>query len=298
MNQIRLKYIASIEMGQSPPSSEYTTEDEGIPFLQGTAEFGEKYPSPIIYSLSPNKFSFKNDILFSVRAPVGEININNQKIGIGRGLCSIRAKNNNSQEFLWWALHAVRVQLKYLETGTTYSAVSTEDISNLVLPIHDLNIQNKIANYLDTEVAKIDALIDKKNQLIAILDEKKKAVINQAVTKGLDMNVCMKDSGVEWLGEIPKHWKVVKLKYLTNGLKYGANEAAEDDNHNDPRYIRITDIDENGDLKEETFRSIPLEVAEEYLLQDGDILLARSGATVGKSFYIKKNMGYPHMLDI
>src|SRR5690606_8783033 len=81
------------------------------------------------------------------------------------------------------------------------------------------------------------------------------------------------------------------LKYLTDSLKYGANEAAEDDNYNDPRYIRITDIDENGDLKEETFRSIPLEVAEEYLLQDGDILLARSGATVGKSFLYKKEYG-------
>ncbi len=218
MNHIRLKHIANIEMGQSPPSSEYTTEDEGIPFLQGTAEFGEKYPSPVIYSLSPNKFSYENDILFSVRAPVGEININNQKIGIGRGLCSIRAKNNNSQQFLWWALHAVRVQLKYLETGTTYSAVSTEDISNLVLPVHDLNVQNKIVNYLDKEVAKIDDLIEKKIQLINVLEEKKKAVINQAVTKGLDLNVPMKDSGIEWLGNIPKHWKLVKLKYIVSKI--------------------------------------------------------------------------------
>ena len=101
-----------------------------------------------------------------------------------------------------------------------------------------------------------------------------------------------KDSGVEWLGEIPKEWIPIRLKHLLlESLVYGANEAAEDDNPKNPRYIRITDMNSDGTLDPNTFRSLPLHIAENYLLKDGDILLARSGATVGKSFYYKSEFG-------
>jgi len=101
-----------------------------------------------------------------------------------------------------------------------------------------------------------------------------------------------KDSGVEWLGEIPREWIPIRLKHLLlESLVYGANEAAEDDNPKNPRYIRITDMNSDGSLDSDTFRSLPMHVAENYLLKDGDILLARSGATVGKSFYYKSDFG-------
>ena len=101
----------------------------------------------------------------------------------------------------------------------------------------------------------------------------------------------MKESGVEWLGEIPSHWDVKRLKFLTRKpLMYGANEAADDDNPNNPRYIRITDINDNGDLREDTFRSLPYEIAEPYLLEKGDILFARSGS-VGRTFRYQDNWG-------
>lgn len=101
-----------------------------------------------------------------------------------------------------------------------------------------------------------------------------------------------KDSGVEWLVEIPSHWDAIRLKHLIVGnLVYGANEAAEDYNPNNPRYIRITDMNNDGSLDPNTFRSLPYHIAENYLLEDGDILLARSGATVGKSFLFKDEFG-------
>jgi restriction endonuclease S subunit len=82
------------------------------------------------------------------------------------------------------------------------------------------------------------------------------------------------------------------LKYLTKEkLKYGANESAEQENHKHPRYIRITDFGEDGKLRDDTFKSLPYEVAEDYLLEDGDILFARSGATVGKTFQFKNYEG-------
>ena len=101
-----------------------------------------------------------------------------------------------------------------------------------------------------------------------------------------------KDSGVEWLGEVPKHWKVKRLKdTIAIALSYGANESATDSNPLHPRYIRITDFSDNETLKEETFKSLPPELANNYLLKDGDILLARSGATAGKTFHFKGYKG-------
>jgi len=101
-----------------------------------------------------------------------------------------------------------------------------------------------------------------------------------------------KSSNIEWIGEIPSHWNIKKLKYvLSDKLKYGANESAEFEDEKDPRYIRITDFGGNGILRNDTFKSLPLEIAKEYLLQEGDILFARSGATVGKTFQFKNYSG-------
>jgi type I restriction enzyme S subunit len=99
-------------------------------------------------------------------------------------------------------------------------------------------------------------------------------------------------SGIAWLGELPDHWDAKRLKFLVSEpLKYGANEAAELDDPTLPRYIRITDVDDNGRLRKDTFKSIPEIVAQPYLLRDGDLLLARSGATVGKSFHYEPSWG-------
>ncbi len=99
-----------------------------------------------------------------------------------------------------------------------------------------------------------------------------------------------KPSGIDWIGEIPSHWQVVPLKrHLSEPLKYGANEPAESENKDYPRYIRITDIDNNGNLKEDTFKSLEPQKSEEYLLKKGDILFARSGATVGKTYLFNEN---------
>ncbi len=101
-----------------------------------------------------------------------------------------------------------------------------------------------------------------------------------------------KDSGVEWLGEIPAHWEVLRLKFLiSQPLQYGANEAAELTDPDLPRYIRITDIRDDGSLRDETFKSLPEDIARPYLLDEGDLLFARSGATVGKTFRYKPSWG-------
>ena len=164
-----------------------------------------------------------------------------------------------------------------------------EDLKH-ALPL--LPEQRAIAAFLDRETAKIDSLVAKKERMIELLDEKRSALISWVVTKGLDPNVPMKDSGVEWLGETPVHWDVKRLKHLLRApLQYGANEPSNHIDPDSPRYIRITDIREDGTLWDETFRSIPQEVAEPYLLAEGDLLFARSGATVGKTFKYRPRWG-------
>jgi restriction endonuclease S subunit len=180
--------------------------------------------------------------------------------------------------------------------GSTYGSkmprASWEFMGSLPFLLPPLPEQQSIADYLDRETSRIDSLIAKKQRLLSLLAERRTALISRAVTKGLNSNVKMKPSGVEWLGEVPEHWEVKRLKFLLKEpLTYGANEAAELDDTDLPRFIRITDVDEQGNLREETFRSLPEEIAKNYLLQEGDLLFARSGATVGKTFFYQKAWG-------
>jgi type I restriction enzyme S subunit len=103
--------------------------------------------------------------------------------------------------------------LKPFYTGLR-KVVRAETFSNIKMPVPSVDEQEKIANFLDHETAKIDTLIEKQQQLVKLLKEKRQAVISHAVTKGLNPNAPMRDSGVEWLGEVPEHWEMVPLKYL------------------------------------------------------------------------------------
>ncbi len=168
--------------------------------------------------------------------------------------------------------------------------VSYDKFGSIILPIPSINEQQTIATYLDQKCGEIDELMALQEEMITKLQSYKQSVITEAVTKGLDKNIPLKDSGIEWIGEIPEHWVcTVFKKFLSEPMQYGANEPAEECNYNDPRYIRITDIKDDGTLRDDTFKSLPFEKAQEYMLTKGDLLFARSGATVGKTFLYKED---------
>ncbi|MBQ3738283.1 MAG: restriction endonuclease subunit S [Bacteroidales bacterium] len=169
--------------------------------------------------------------------------------------------------------------------------VSVSSLKNFYTIVPPLEEQTAIASYLDTATAKIDAAIAQQQKMIDLLNERKQIIINRAVTRGLNPNARMKDSGVEWIGEVPEGWEVRRLKHLLKAsLMYGANESAESEDESYPRYIRITDIDEDGKLRPDTFRSLPPKKAEPYLLKKGDLLFARSGATAGKTYLFNEDI--------
>jgi len=224
--RVRLKYRAHVEMGQSPPSAEYAhSPEDGLPFLQGTADFGLLTPVPSVYCPNPTKVAESGDVLFSVRAPVGELNVANQEVGIGRGLCAIRAGASWVPRFGWWALHEARHQLNYVSTGSTYEAVATEDVANLLVEHTTLDEQRAIADFLDRETAQIDTLVAAKERLLELLAEKRRALITHAVTQGLDPKAPLRNSGIPWLGPIPAHWEIVALRFLASMTSGGTPDT-------------------------------------------------------------------------
>lgn len=221
-DMVSLKYSDDTIMGQSPNSDDYLLEpvNNSIPFLQGNAEFNELYPTPKLWCNTANKHSEINDILISVRAPIGAINISNQVYGIGRGLCAIRAVNHTFK-YLYYFLTSANEYLNVQGTGSTFTAISTSVLRELKIPAITLKEQTQIANYLDYKTGLIDSIIAQKEDLIKKLKEQRQAIINEAVTKGLNPDVKLKDSGIEWLGDIPEHWEVLKFRYkfdTTKGL--------------------------------------------------------------------------------
>lgn len=167
----------------------------------------------------------------------------------------------------------------------SHQRAEPEDITKIWIPVPPLHTQIAIATFLDRETARLDALVAAKLRVLDLLAEKRKAIISTAVTRGLDPKAKLRDSGIPWLGEIPVHWSVARLKFLAaEPMAYGASEPSDFAIPSHPRFIRITDIGEDGSLREDTFRSLEPEVATPYLLRCGDMLFARSGATVGKTF--------------
>ena len=184
----RLKYIADLNMGQSPPSEEYNSDQIGTPFLQGNAEFGLHHPIPKIYCPTARKHANSGDILLSVRAPVGAINVADQEYGIGRGLCSIRPRINQFEHrYAKYLLEVVRAELYAVATGTTYEAVTVDEVSNVTCVVPPLSEQAQIADLLDCKTEQIDELIVAEQRKIERLKEYRQSLISEAVTGKIDV---------------------------------------------------------------------------------------------------------------
>lgn len=139
-------------------------------------------------------------------------------------VCGPRLENR----FLMWVLRGMKPEFERLRRGSTHKTIYMPDLLQFRTPLPPLPTQKAIADFLDRKTAAIDALIEKKQKLLDLLAEKRAALINQAVTKGLDPDVPMKDSGIPWIGEIPAHWEVVPLRRCTKVI---------DCKHKTPEYV-------------------------------------------------------------
>ena len=152
----KLEDIVDVTMGQSPKSEYYNTEGKGYPFLQGNRTFGFKYPTFDTYTTVMTKPAKVGDVIMSVRAPVGELNITPVDMCLGRGVCSLRMKNEN-QDFLFYMMKYYIPHLLKKESGTVFGSVNRNDINGLEVNIpEDAQVQKKIARYLEMIDDKIE----------------------------------------------------------------------------------------------------------------------------------------------
>lgn len=175
---LNLNNIAEVIMGQSPNSNSYNELKIGLPFYQGKSEFGKRYPIPVKWCSEPTKIAEKNDILISVRAPVGEVNICQGISCIGRGLAAIRATKESCNLFLYYSLQLSKEALNKMSQGSTFTAINGAELKNLPLAVPTKVEQQKIASILSTVDSQIEAYEEEKVKY----EELKKGLMQKLLT--------------------------------------------------------------------------------------------------------------------
>lgn len=155
-----LQEVATIIAGQSPNSKYYNTDGNGIPFFQGKTDFGDVYPKVRMYCTNPIKIAEKNDILLSVRAPVGPTNLSPGKVCIGRGLTAIRPNDKIRLKYLLYFFRYFETQLQRQGTGTTFKAITQNVIKNIKIPVPSLPEQEKIVTRIEELFSELDKAVE------------------------------------------------------------------------------------------------------------------------------------------
>lgn len=222
-----------------------------------------------------------------------------ENLVVSTGFAVIRPRKI-SKEFLLYALQATNFVEKVvsLSVGVSYPAINSTTLKNIKIPFPPSNKQQQsIANYLDCETVRIDALIEKKQKLIDLLKEKRTALITKAVTKGLNPDVKMKDSGIEWLDEIPEHWEVKRIKHISRIFGRIGFRGYNVDDLVDEGQGAITLGAGHINKKDEVDISKPVFLSwdkyyesPEIMVKKDDVIFGQRGS-VGKVAYIDKDYG-------
>jgi len=213
---------------------------------------------------------------------------------LNQRMCCVRGHKDITSRLIEYALPFPLKAINDITYSTTVKHLSSYQVQKtfIALPPHEQE-QSAIAAFLDRETAKIDALVAEQEKLIELLKEKRQAVISHAVTKGLDPNVPMKDSGVEWLGEVPEHWEIKRLKHVKDARlnsfvdgPFGSNLKSEHFVDDGDVYVIESNFATTGMLDQEQLKTITFSHFETILRSEaveGDIIIAKIGAQFGKS---------------
>ena len=266
---MKLKDFAIINMGQSPKGETYNTEHKGMPFLQGRKTFGKLYPAIDTWTISPIKIAKNGEILMSVRAPVGDLNFANQDICIGRGLCSISAKNGRNK-YLYYVLLNNMEKIKQNSTGTVFSAINKNDLENLEIDFHSTKTQRKIEKIL----YDIDSKIELNNEINNNLYELALNYLNEKVE----------------VTEVP----VSKFAKIQGGYAFKSKDFINTYTKN--RIIKIKNLQSklNTDVINSQFveDDVVKKLDTKFRLNKGDVVIAMTGAELGKTGFIYGNDNY------
>lgn len=280
--------FSDIGSGTTPTSDSSEWYGGGIPWVT-TGELREREifeTSKTVTTSSLKKFPAlrvypRGSIAIAMYgATIGRLGILGVEATTNQACCVLPRSEVLSNIYLYYWFQAFRGEIVNLASGGGQPNINQMVVSALRISAPGLLEQTQIAKFLDHETAKIDALIEKQRQLIALLKEKRQAVISHAVTKGLNPDAPMRDSGVEWLGEVPGHWKVGRYKFCTSRVVVGIAEAATHAYADSGvPIIRSTNINEEG-LSEDAILYIKAWFAEQNaskFLYAGDVVTVRTG---------------------
>lgn len=218
-----LKYNYNIIAGATPDSTKQNFWDGNIKWITPAdyktkdvyVSFGKRNLTSAGYKACSTHMLPKGSIVISKRAPIGSVAITTSDLCTNQGCLGLVAKNKFvNNKYFYYVLSIYDDVLNLYGSGTTFKEISANVFSNIEFPLPSVTIQNSIADFLDSKCSEIDTLIENLCARVESVKEYKKAIITEAVTKGLDKNTKMKDSGVEWIGEIPDGWEIVPAKYL------------------------------------------------------------------------------------
>ena len=269
-----LKDIATITMGQSPDSSSYNEEKNGIPFYQGNADFGELYPTARVWCNNPKKIAKEGDILISVRAPIGALNYATEECCIGRGLAAITVENDSERNYVFHFLKAQNKELNNKGTGSTFKAISKSVLEEIQIPVISKEQQEISIKQMDI----IEQIIRQRKQELRQLDE------------------LIKSRFVEMFGDYEKNtnsFPVEKLGNLCNVRSSKRIYQSEQCSKGVP-FLRISDLSDLIDKASDTSNLYIsdekyTELFEQGLVPSvGDVLITSRG-TLGKCYIIKEN---------
>lgn len=296
----KVKFCFSLVNGSTPESSDYDCWDGDIKWITpadmsdtGTISHGERLITKYGYNSCGTTLLPIGSIVISSRAPIGKINITTAELCTNQGCKSLIRTGDN--RYFYYLFLAGQHELSLLGRGTTFLELSTYDLNGFGLVIPAEDEQKAIADFLDKECAQIDSIAADLGKQIELLQQYKRSLITETVTKGLDKSVPIKDSGVEWIGEIPEHWRLKRLKYIAK-LKTGTTPPGNEGINYDENGI-------NWFTPSDFLPNMQLDTSEKYIDREtiryaniqtyprGSVLLVAIGATVGK-IGISKNNAY------
>ncbi len=263
-----LTAFCDINMGQSPDSKTYNEQGEGMPFYQGNADFGEIHPETRVWCSKPVKVATEGDILISVRAPIGAMNIATEKCCIGRGLAALTPKTNKcSQKYLYYALESKIDVLVSKGTGSTFKSISKKVLEEMLIPSYDEKQQRHITDSL----SKVDVLI---------------AAINKQL---IEMNSLVKSRFIEMFGTLydnKKGFDIVTIEDVCSLIKDGTHQTPQytEDRCNGYKFLSSKDV-MTQKIDWTDIKYIPGELHEKLYAvlkpQRNDVLMSKNGVNYG-----------------
>ncbi|MBN2570501.1 MAG: restriction endonuclease subunit S [Ignavibacteriales bacterium] len=299
----KIKYVGKTLAGGTPSTTNPEYWDGDIPWLNSgkvqnniiLPDDVDKYITQLGLEQSATKMIKENSVLVALTgATCANIGFLTFPSTANQSVVAIENETKLISKFLFYFLLSQREQILIERSGGAQSGINEGDVKNLILSLPQLKEQETIANFLDEKTSQIDKLISNKQKLIDLLKEERTAIINQAVTKGINPNVKLKPSGIDWLGDIPEHWEVKNLKFVARVQSSNVDKKTNEDEI--PvllcNYIDVYKnefIDDSFNFMEATASKKEIE---KFILKQDDVLITKDSETpddIANPAYVTQN---------